>query len=374
MGASDVPIANARIRDRTCLHPTSIPAESRLWLSYAAVATMAMLLTAGFSTFPTAAVCAFEPTTAERLLVIAPHPDDETIGAGGLIQRILRRGGSVRVVLVTAGDGYVEAVVQATGLPRPRPAQYVAYGEQRLREARAAVRGLGDGKVRLQTLGFPDGGLVSLLHAHWRRTHPEHSRTTGVAAPPYPEVLDPTVAYDGADLLRELRRVVSETRPTTVVFPHPLDRHPDHHATGLFTLLAIDEWAAEHGTSADRFPRLLAYLVHWPDWPPGWDAATPRPEATHAGLDLPPSFPVRDRARTTLMLSEGEVAAKGRALATYVSQQQVMASLLAAFVRQSEPFVCFTDSDRHETERIIRQSANSEHHAGQPPRSTTPSQ
>ena len=38
-------------------------------------------------------------------------------------------GGSVRVVLVTAGDGYVEAVVQKTGKPRPAPAEYVAYGE-----------------------------------------------------------------------------------------------------------------------------------------------------------------------------------------------------------------------------------------------------
>ena len=49
----------------------------------------------------------------ERLLVLAPHPDDETLGAGGLIQRVLARGGTVRVVLVTAGDGYVEAVVHA---------------------------------------------------------------------------------------------------------------------------------------------------------------------------------------------------------------------------------------------------------------------
>ena len=33
----------------------------------------------------------------ERLLVIAPHPDDETLGAGGLIQRVLSAHGTVRV-------------------------------------------------------------------------------------------------------------------------------------------------------------------------------------------------------------------------------------------------------------------------------------
>ena len=86
----------------------------------------------------------------ERLVVVAPHPDDETLGAAGLVQRVLARGGSARVVLMTAGDGYVEAVVHATGLPQPRPAEYLSYGERRLREARAAVRELGGPHVRLQ--------------------------------------------------------------------------------------------------------------------------------------------------------------------------------------------------------------------------------
>src|SRR5262245_37483517 len=36
----------------------------------------------------------------ERLLVIAPHPDDETLGAGGLIQRVIAHHGAVHVVLV----------------------------------------------------------------------------------------------------------------------------------------------------------------------------------------------------------------------------------------------------------------------------------
>ena len=66
-----------------------------------------------------------EVSHAERLVVVAPHPDDETLGAGGLMQRVLASGGSVRVVLVTAGDGYVEAVVHETGQPRPAPAEYV---------------------------------------------------------------------------------------------------------------------------------------------------------------------------------------------------------------------------------------------------------
>src|SRR5579885_2929728 len=114
---------------------------------------------------------------AERLVVVAPHPDDETLGAGGLIQRVLAQGGSVRVVLLTAGDGYVEGVERETGRPRPRSAEFVAYGERRLGEERAALRLLGDGRIRLEFLGFPDGGLEPLLTSHWQRLHPERSPT-----------------------------------------------------------------------------------------------------------------------------------------------------------------------------------------------------
>src|SRR5712691_10451751 len=43
---------------------------------------------------------------ATRLLVIAPHPDDDVLGAGGLMQRVRAGGGSVRVVYLTDGEGY----------------------------------------------------------------------------------------------------------------------------------------------------------------------------------------------------------------------------------------------------------------------------
>ena len=39
----------------------------------------------------------------ERLLVLAPHPDDEVIGCGGLLALHLRDGRQVRVVIATDG-------------------------------------------------------------------------------------------------------------------------------------------------------------------------------------------------------------------------------------------------------------------------------
>ena len=69
-----------------------------------------------------------------RLLVIAPHPDDEALGAAGLIQRVRARGGSVRVVLLTSGDGFPEGVEVAEGIAHPKASDFRGYGV--LREAR----------------------------------------------------------------------------------------------------------------------------------------------------------------------------------------------------------------------------------------------
>src|ERR1051325_3837894 len=57
----------------------------------------------------------------QRVLVIAPHPDDETIGAGGLIQQALAQGSLVKVVVVTNGDGQRFAPVKINNTIYPRP-------------------------------------------------------------------------------------------------------------------------------------------------------------------------------------------------------------------------------------------------------------
>jgi len=311
------------------------------WVLRATASTLACLCVLPVVTTPETPVQPLDISTDERLLVIAPHPDDETLGAGGVLQRVLARGGRARVVVVTAGDGYVEAVQHATGQLVPRPAAYLAYGERRLKELRAAVRRLGAHRIRVQVLGFPDGGLTPLLVAHWQRTQPERSPTTEVSHPPYPEVLDAEVAYDGADLQRELERVLHESQPTLVAFPDPLDRHPDHRATALFTLLALRHWLPR--TLAT--PHLLAYLVHWPNWPPGWDATPPASQTSETGCAFPPDLPSRGLVRRVLQLTEAESATQRAALMLHASQQAVMPSFLAAFVCRNEPFTEFTAAE-----------------------------
>ncbi|MDX2166575.1 MAG: PIG-L family deacetylase [Deltaproteobacteria bacterium] len=283
-----------------------------------------------------AAVEPLEVDRHERLLVIAPHPDDETLAAGGLMQQVLAAGGSVRVVLLTAGDGYVEAVAQDSGDPRPKPVEFLAFGERRLGETRGALRLLGNGAIRLTVLGFPDGGLDALLTAHRDPSRPWRSRTTDATHPPYAgEVANPAIRYDGEDLERELVRILRETRPTLIVLPDPLDRHPDHAAGGQFTLDAVAQWESE--LPKRERPDLAAYLIHWPNWPPGWNAPdqTPRPDAP---LELPPDFQ-RPGRRTVVTLTPEQAATKIDALSAYATQQAAMGQVLDGFARQTEPFV-----------------------------------
>src|SRR5881275_2502629 len=92
-------------------------------------------------TMPEAEAIPFEPQDlrGERLLVLAPHPDDEVIGCGGLVALHLREGRKVRVVVVTDGG--------QAGDPAARQG-----------ESRAALASLGDAEV--QFLNFPDRQLA----------------------------------------------------------------------------------------------------------------------------------------------------------------------------------------------------------------------
>src|SRR3954469_21909854 len=69
--------------------------------------------------------------SSTRLLVVAPHPDDEALGAAGLIQRVRERGGAVEGVLPTRRDGFPEGVEVAEGVAHPRPTDYRGYGVMR---------------------------------------------------------------------------------------------------------------------------------------------------------------------------------------------------------------------------------------------------
>ena len=81
------------------------------------------------------------------LLVIAPHPDDESLACGGLIARACEEGRAVRVVVVSDGTG---SHLRSRAFPRAR---LRALREQ---EARRAVQALGLAPRHLAFLRLPD--------------------------------------------------------------------------------------------------------------------------------------------------------------------------------------------------------------------------
>lgn len=293
----------------------------------------------------------------ERLLVVAPHPDDEVLGAAGLVQRVLARHGTVDVLLVTAGDGYPDAVRGALAGAAPSAADFVAYGTRRIAETRAALATLGGDRLRSTVLGFPDGALADLRGAHWSQDAPLRSPTTQASAPPYGgEVADAATPYAGESLVAAIARVVRAVRPTTIALPDPLDVHPDHASTGLFVLEAAAAAAGERSPDGAPVaaPRLVAYLVHWPDWPPGWDATAPAAGAARAALALPHDLPARHGGVATLALTPHELARKQQALARHATQERQMAVYLDAFVRRTEPFTVLDPADAAAARATLR--------------------
>ncbi|MDD4916115.1 MAG: PIG-L family deacetylase [Methylococcales bacterium] len=290
----------------------------------------------------------------ERLLVLAPHPDDETLSAAGVIQQVYQRGGTVREVVVTAGDAYVGAIVEATGKANPAPSDYLDYGEQRLEESRKAAQLLGKGFSHLDLLGFSDGSIYAMLVRHWRRAYPDKSEYTRISRVPYREAEDKGVAQDGQDLRNELVAIMRDTKPTLIIFPDVMENDSDHAALGMFALLAVSVWL-ETGKSPQPAPRLLAYLIHWQHgWPPGSGADKPQ---DHSGqpLYLPDDLPLRGHQRTCLNLTEQEIDAKRQALALYKTQQRAMAPFLAAFIHSNECFTELKPADAVGIDNVVKQ-------------------
>lgn len=99
-----------------------------------------------------------------RAVVVAPHPDDEVIGAAALIRHLRRQGGDVRVIVVSDG-----AASHPNSMAWPRQRLVTA----RERESLHALRRLGVVRGQVTFLRLPDGGLSAgcrgALHRALRR-------------------------------------------------------------------------------------------------------------------------------------------------------------------------------------------------------------
>lgn len=271
-----------------------------------------------------------------RLMIFAPHPDDETLSAGGLIQQVLSKGGHVRVVFVTNGDGYVDGVRREVRRTHTSRADFLEYGELRHREALQALHDLGLNASDGVFLGFPDDGIDDLWAGHWSTRRPYTSPYTRFDRPPYKESFSRRVEYAGTDLEREIITTLRDFNPDWVLVPDPRDRHPDHCTTGVFVLDALRKLRRASDAPFAR-TQVFTYLVHYPDYPasPAWVK-----EIKGAGIGGSPTAS-RELSATgwlNLPLSAAELARKRLAMSEYRSQIQVMNPFLEQFLRSIELF------------------------------------
>lgn len=180
-------------------------------------------------------------TAYPALVVIAPHPDDETLGFAGLIDAYRRAGKPVSVVVVTDGDAYCEACrfwkSGSVSGPMCSSEELSQFGDVRRGESIAAAKILG--LPAPQFLDYPDTGLA----AAWRNQNEsktneplrrsDFSSCTSCATCGYGA--GPRTKLTAETLTASLRAIVAAApEGALLATTHPFDGHPDHAALGEF--------------------------------------------------------------------------------------------------------------------------------------------
>jgi LmbE family N-acetylglucosaminyl deacetylase len=264
-----------------------------------------------------------------RLLVISPHPDDELLSGGGLIQRVLQTGGQVKVIMVTNGDGQYLAPLLINGRIKPQPSDYVAMGQRRQKETLKALAEIGVKSNQVIFLGYPDRRIREMWNSDWAARQPVRAPYTRTTQSPYANSYERKAEYLGSDLYGDLSVILAQDRPDVILVPHPEDTNSDHSAVSDFARFAIASYM-EVGDHSD--PLVLTYLVHY--------AAYPVPRGDNTGRLLLPPAPLSDGGAgwLTFSLTEQERAKKRDALRAYFSQLRMMPNYLKSFARANEIF------------------------------------
>lgn len=97
-----------------------------------------------------AALPAADISSWSSVVVVAAHPDDEVLGAGGTISALASAGARLRLVSITDGEA-----------SHPAAAGPAALGRRRVAETAEALHVLGAAQAEVIRLGLPDTGLAA---------------------------------------------------------------------------------------------------------------------------------------------------------------------------------------------------------------------
>ncbi|CAM3418620.1 LmbE-related protein [Deinococcus saxicola] len=258
-------------------------------------------------------------TRGQRILILSPHPDDETLCCGGLIAGAALAGAQVDVVWATAGDGFEFAASLSNRTLDPGDSQMRALGQTRAQEALRAAAALGIPASRTVMLGYPDGGLSALFTTHYTEAYT--APTTGAFAVYVRGAQTPGAPFTGQTLEADLGRVLDRVKPDLVLAPAPQDFHPDHRT---LSYIAQRLMAARGQADALRF-----WVVHGGlEWP------VPKGLHPELPLTLPPLAASLPWQRVDL--TAAGLDRKRQAIAAYVTQTRIMNRFMQAFVRRNE--------------------------------------
>lgn len=248
------------------------------------------------------------PERGERVLIFAPHPDDETIAAGGYIIESKKRDAKVYLVLITDGN------------------------KHNLRDLRFA-----EFITATSVLGVPVENLVFLE---------------------YPDSL---LAREN---LVELEKVFSQQielyQPDIIIYPHPEDNHQDHSTTGMVLEKILDEKiirfqylenimeleelikeeVLEEYSELEKYIKGITgykYIVHHRSFP------HPKKYAPDYYILPPLDLITLEGGWEKLMFSENTKEKKEIALRSYLSQLKnpLLRNLLLASIRENEIFAVY---------------------------------
>lgn len=267
----------------------------------------------------------------ERVLIMAPHPDDETIACAGVIQEALKKGAQVRVMYLTNGEHnelafivYKKELILSSG-------KFIEMGLVRYLEAVKAMKTLGLSEDKLIFLGYPDFGTFDIIKGYWQPDKPFWDLLTRISRVPYKNALSYNAPYVGGSILDDIKRVLLDYKPDVIFVSHPADVNVDHKTLYLFLRVALSDLQKELPR-----PTVYPYLVHHVGWP--------SPRHLHPQLKLrPPQELVGTGvAWWQFKLTPQQLKRKHYALLSYRSQTQSAAFYLLSFVRQNELFGDFT--------------------------------
>ena len=212
----------------------------------------------------------------DRILFVAPHPDDESLGGGGLLQRAFAARIPVRILFATNGDNNPWAQRFWERRWTIGWKERIRWGKRRQQEALAAIASLGGSPESVKFLNFQDQGITSLL---MQRTQ---------------------------ELFAVLANEIRVFNPSMLVIPTMLDAHPDHSALSVAIALVLN-------SIGNSEIRVWEYLVHRPQ----------------AGIRRRPVI---------LRLDPAEVERKRNAILCHKTQVALSASRFMRFATAEETF------------------------------------